>query len=196
MREYDRGAALVVVDVQNDFADPSGALYVPGGEERVVPAVKRETEAAVAAGAGVFYSQDWHPPRTPHFDIDGGLWPVHCVAGTWGARFHPGLGELAGPVIRKGTGGEDGYSAFTMADPQSGETAPTGLEEMLREEGRRRVTVVGLALDYCVKATALDAAAAGFAVMVPLPATAAVNLNPADEEKAITELTQAGITLL
>ena len=196
MREYDRGSALLVVDVQNDFADPAGALYVPEGDTRVVPAVNRETEAAVAGGAGVFYSQDWHPPRTPHFDIDGGPWPVHCVAETWGARFHPGLGQLAGPVIRKGTGGEDGYSAFKVADPQTGETSRTGLGEMLRAQGRRRVTVVGLALDYCVKATALDAAAGGFAVTVPLPATAAVNLNPADGEKAIAELTQAGVTIL
>lgn len=196
MRDYDRWDGLVIVDVQNDFADPAGALYVPEGDTRVVPVANREIAAAAEAGAGVFYSQDWHPPRTPHFDVDGGPWPAHCVAGTWGAEFHPGLARADGPVIRKGTGGEDGYSAFTTADPQSGETAPTGLEEMLRESGRRRVVVAGLALDFCVKETALDAAAAGFATAVILEAVAAVNLRPADGDRTVAELRQAGITIL
>lgn len=196
MRDYDRGDGLVVVDVQNDFADPAGALYVPQAETRVVPAVNREAAAAAGAGAGVFYSQDWHPPRTPHFDVDGGPWPVHCVAGTWGAEFHPDLERADGPVIRKGTGGEDGYSAFTVADPQSGETASTGLAEMLRADGRRRVVVTGLALDYCVKATALDAVAAGFATAVVMEAVAAVNLRPSDGDRALSELIQAGVALL
>ena len=196
MRDYGRGDGLVVVDVQNDFADPAGALYVPQAEARVVPAVNREAAAAAAAGAGVFYSQDWHPPRTPHFDVDGGPWPVHCVAGTWGAEFHPGLARADGPVVRKGTGGEDGYSAFTAADPQSGETASTGLAEMLRADGRRRVVVTGLALDYCVKATALDAVAAGFTAAVILEATAAVNLRPSDGDRAVSELVAAGVAVL
>ena len=82
--------ALIVVDVQNDFADPAGSLSVAGGED-VVPFINAQVEAALAAGAPVFYTQDWHPPSTPHFARDGGIWPVHCVAGTWGAELHPDL---------------------------------------------------------------------------------------------------------
>ena len=149
---YDHGTALVVVDVQNDFADPTGALSVRGAVD-VVAAVNEEVAAATAAGATVVYTQDWHPPRTPHFVTDGGPWPVHCVRDTWGAAFHPDL-VVAGPSVRKGTGGEDGYSGFTMRHPHTGEDAPTGLHDVLREYGIERVAIVGLALDYCVKATA------------------------------------------
>ena len=160
MTVYAPDTALVVVDVQNDFADPGGSLYVPGGDTQVVPAVNHQISLASAAGASVFYTQDWHPERTPHFAIDGGIWPVHCVAGTAGADFHPDL-RIEGPSVRKGTGGEDGYSGFTMRDPVSGEEIPTALASMIREAGCGRVVVVGLALDYCVKDTALDSAREG-----------------------------------
>ena len=83
-------AALIVVDVQNDFADPKGSLYVKGGE-MVVPVINEQVEAARAAGALVVYTQDWHPTSTPHFQKDGGIWPVHCVKETWGAELHPDL---------------------------------------------------------------------------------------------------------
>lgn len=194
MTGYDTRTALVVVDVQNDFADPSGSLYVRGGDTKVVPAVNREVARAVEAGASVFYTRDWHPERTPHFAIDGGIWPVHCVAGSGGAEFHPNL-RVEGPSVRKGANGEDGYSGFTMRDPTSGETIPTPLASMIREAGCRRVTVVGLALDYCVKDTALDSAGEGFDTTVLLGATAAVNLAPDDGAKAIAELEQAGVTV-
>ena len=194
MTEYDRETALVVVDVQNDFADPGGSLYVKGGDTRVVPAVNREVRKAAAAGAGVFYTQDWHPERTPHFAVDGGIWPVHCVAGTRGAEFHTDL-LVDGPSVRKGANGEDGYSGFTMRDPVSGETIPTPLASMLREAGCSRVVVVGLALDYCVKDTALDAAENGFETTVLLNATLAVDLEPGDGEKAASELRQAGVAV-
>ena len=88
MTFYDERTALVVVDVQNDFADPSGSLYVREGEQ-VVPVVNAEIAQAVAAGALTVYTQDWHPPHTPHFKQDGGIWPVHCVEDTWGSAFHP-----------------------------------------------------------------------------------------------------------
>ena len=184
----------MVVDVQNDFADPGGSLYVKGGDTRVVPAVNREVREAAAAGAGVFYTQDWHPERTPHFAVDGGIWPVHCVAGTRGAEFHTDL-LVDGPSVRKGANGEDGYSGFTMRDPVSGETIPTPLASMLREAGCSRVVVVGLALDYCVKDTALDAAENGFEATVLLNATLAVDLEPGDGEKAASELRQAGVAV-
>ena len=194
MTGYKYDTALVVVDVQNDFADPDGALYVRGGDTLVVPAVNREVGKAVTAGASVFYTQDRHPKRTPHFAIDGGIWPVHCVAGTRGAEFHPDL-RVEGPSVHKGANGEDGYSGFTMRDPVSGETIPTALASMIRDAGCTRVVVVGLALDYCVKDTALDAAQEGFRTTVLLDATAAVNLAPDDGEKAIAELGEAGVTV-
>ena len=177
MKGYDNQTALVVVDVQNDFADPSGSLYVQGGDTEVVPAVNREIDGAVAAGASIFYTQDWHPERTPHFAIDGGIWPVHCVGGSAGADFHPDL-RVEGPSVHKGANGEDGYSGFTMRDPVSGETIPTPLASMIRDVACKRVVVVGLALDYCVKDTALDSAREGFETTVLLGATAAVNLSP------------------
>ena len=194
MKGYDKQTALVVVDVQNDFADPSGSLYVQGGDTEVVPAVNREIDGAVAAGASIFYTQDWHPERTPHFAVDGGIWPVHCVGGSAGADFHPDL-RVEGPSVHKGANGEDGYSGFTMRDPVSGETIPTPLASMIRDVACNRVVVVGLALDYCVKDTALDSVREGFETTVLLGATAAVNLSPDDGEKAIEELRQAGVTI-
>src|SRR6187455_1576368 len=100
--DFDRTTAIIVTDVQNDFADPKGSLYVGGGEE--VPAiVNREIDRALAAGAAALYTQDWHPESTPHFAKDGGVWPVHCVASTWGAELHPDLVLPDDtPRIRKG----------------------------------------------------------------------------------------------
>jgi nicotinamidase/pyrazinamidase len=190
---YDPATALVVVDVQNDFADPEGSLYVRGGEQ-VVDAVNAEVQAARAAGATVLYTQDWHPPDTPHFAKDGGIWPVHCVAGTWGAELHPRL-AVEGERVRKGTGGEDGYSGFTMADPTTGETTPTGLAERLRAADVERIVVAGLATDYCVKATALDGVALGFPTRVVEGAVRPVELEPGDGERAVAEMRAAGVTL-
>ena len=191
---YDQHTALVVVDVQNDFADPAGSLTVPGAGE-VIAAVNEEIEAASAAGAYVVYTRDWHPPRTPHFVTDGGPWPVHCVRDTWGAEFHPDL-VVHGDSVSKGTGGEDGYSGFTMSDPVTGEAAPTGLHDLLRAHGIERVAVVGLALDYCVKATALDAVSLGYDCVVPRAATAPVEVNAGDGAAAEAELAAAGVIVV
>lgn len=199
MDRYDAGTALVVVDVQNDFADPAGSLSVPGGAA-VIGAVNDEIAAATAAGATVVYTQDWHPPTTPHFAIEGGPWPVHCVRDTWGAEFHPDL--VVGPPneivrVHKGTGGEDGYSGFTLRDPTDGSpVGTTGLAESLREAGVERVVVVGLALDYCVKATALDAVESGFDATVVRAATAPVDVDPGDGDRAVTELAAAGVSVV
>ncbi|NND85404.1 MAG: isochorismatase family protein, partial [Acidimicrobiia bacterium] len=160
--EFSPRTALVVVDVQHDFADPEGSLFVAGGPE-TVPVVNALIGEAVDAGATVAYTQDWHPPSTPHFARDGGVWPVHCVGGTVGSAFHPDLDIIEGaPIVRKGVGGEDGYSGFTMRDPLSGEAIPTDLADEIRTRGATEVVVVGLALDYCVRDTALDAARLGF----------------------------------
>ena len=188
--DYDERTALVVVDVQNDFADPNGNLYVKGGEE-VVFATNREIERAKEAGALVVYTQDWHPETTPHFEKDGGVWPTHCVQGTWGAEFHRDL-VVDGPVVQKGVDGGDGYSGFSVRDPESGEESATELERILRDRGIERVVVVGLAQDVCVKETTLDARRLGFDTTVIRDATAAVNLQPGDEEKAYEAMRSAG----
>lgn len=193
MTAYDPTTALIVVDVQNDFADPSGSLSVSGGE-RVVQRANAEIERAIAGGAAAVYTQDWHPESTPHFAKDGGIWPVHCVAETWGASLHPDL-RVAGEVVRKGSNGEDGYSGFTMRDAVSGEATPTRLEGLLRDRGITRVAVCGLATDYCVQATVLDALRLGFETAVLTDAIAAVNLQPDDGARALAAMAEAGAVL-
>ena len=193
MPSYDPTTALLVVDVQNDFADPAGSLYVRDGE-RVVPLINAEVELAEAAGARVVYTQDWHPPSTAHFEKDGGIWPVHCVMDSWGAELHADL-RVAGPVVRKGSNGEDGYSGFTMRDPESGETRPTELADLLADAGVTRLVVAGLATDYCVKATVLDGRQRGFPTTVLERAIRAVNLAEGDGERAIEEMLAAGALL-
>ena len=195
MQRYRPGTALIVVDVQNDFADPAGGLSVAGGES-VIPAIDREIAMARTNGALVVATQDWHPPTTPHFAKDGGIWPVHCVADTWGAELHPDLAlPDDAPRVRKGANGEDGYSGFTMRDPVTGETIATELEGLLRDAGVDSVVVTGLATDYCVKATAIDAAALGFRTSVLTDAIAAVDLAPGDGDRALAEMEAAGVTL-
>jgi len=193
MTGYDPSTALVVVDVQNDFADPAGSLYVLGCDG-VVGRINDAIQRAQAGGASVIYTQDWHPPSTPHFAKDGGVWPVHCVAETWGAELHPGL-VVAGPSVRKGSNGEDGYSGFTMRDAASGEDRPTELESLLRDQGVTSVVICGLATDYCVRGTVLDARRLGFETTVLTAAVAAVELAPGDGERALGEMAAAGARL-
>jgi nicotinamidase/pyrazinamidase len=193
MQRYGPGTALVVVDVQNDFADPAGSLSVAGGDTIIVT-VNREIEMARTNGAIVVATQDWHPESTPHFAKDGGSWPVHCVADTWGAALHPALALPAdAPRVRKGANGEDGYSGFSMRDAVTGETIATELEILLRDAGTQRVVVVGLATDYCVKATAIDAVRLGFETHVLTDAIAAVDLEAGDGERALDEMQTAGV---
>ena len=195
-RTYDPSTALLVVDVQNDFADPRGGLYVDGGEQ-VVDVINQEITAARAAGASVIYTQDWHPETTPHFEKDGGTWPVHCVAGTWGAQLHPELDvEDDATIVRKGVDGGDGYSGFSVRDPISGDEQATELGRLLEEAGTRRLVVTGLAGDVCVRATALDARELGYPVELPLAATRMVELEAGDGERTIAELRDAGVTIL
>jgi nicotinamidase/pyrazinamidase len=195
MPDYQPGTALIVVDVQNDFADPRGSLAVHGADA-ILPVVNREVARALAGRALVVCSQDWHPEHTPHFKRDGGPWPVHCVAGTWGAELHPAL-EIPDrtAIVRKGSNGEDGYSAFTMLDTATRQTVPTMLEPLLEEAGVRRVVIVGLATDYCVRQTALDAVRLGFETIVLTDGIAAVDLAPGDGARALAELDAAGVHL-
>ncbi|MGE0880320.1 MAG: isochorismatase family protein [Acidimicrobiia bacterium] len=190
---YDRQTALVVVDVQNDFADPAGSLSVPRGDA-VVAVANREVAAAKQAGALVVYTQDWHPERTPHFMADGGPWPMHCVHGSWGAALHPDLSTGA-IIVRKGTGGEDGYSGFTMV-ASGGAAKSTGLHELLRRKHVTKVRIVGLATDYCVLATAIDAVNLGYETVVLLDGVKAVDVTPGDGTRALDRMVAAGVNLV
>lgn len=185
------GTALLVVDVQNDFC-AGGALAVPEGD-RVVDPINRLLAAHAAAGAAIFATRDWHPAGSSHFREHGGHWPVHCVAGTHGAAFHPRLRFPAGTVVvSKGQAPDsDGYSAFDGRLP-AGET----LERALAEHDIGRVTVCGLATDYCVRASVLDARARGLEVSVVRDAIAAVNLQPGDDATALREMEASGAVLL
>ena len=191
---YDSLTALIVVDVQNDFAHPDGALFVRGAPA-IIPRINEEMARAIEQGGRVFLTQDWHPPRTPHFETDGGVWPVHCVADTWGAEFHEGLAAPDAPVIRKGADGGDGYSAFAVLDPESGEASETELRSTLEGAGVRRVAVAGLATDYCVKETVLDAVRLGYEATVLRGCTAAVDLKADDGEAALRAMRAAGAAI-
>jgi nicotinamidase/pyrazinamidase len=195
MLRYRPGVALVIVDVQNDFADPRGSLAVRGAAD-VIPVINGEAALARNNHALVVLTQDWHPTRTPHFIRDGGPWPPHCVIDTWGAEFHPALDVPQGTaIVRKGSNGEDGYSAFTMRDPATGQDVPTMLQPLLQAAGVEEVVVVGLATDYCVRATSLDAIRLGFRATVLTDAIAAVNVSEGDGERALAELKAAGAVL-
>jgi nicotinamidase/pyrazinamidase len=191
---YGPQVALVVVDLQNDFADPAGSLSVRGGAD-IVPLVNAEVERALATGAAVAYTQDWHPAHTPHFAQDGGIWPVHCVEETWGARLHPEL-SVHGQIVRKGTHGEDGYSGFSMRNPAGGIPVPTELDAALSRGGIKRLVVCGLATDYCVKATALDGMRLGYETAVLVDGVRAVDRKAGDGQRALDEMVEAGVRLV
>lgn len=186
--------ALVVVDMQHDFADPTGSLYVKGGEELLEPIVEA-IERTRAAGGLVVYTQDWHPEQTPHFADFGGLWPVHCVIGSKGADLLPDL-PVHGPVVRKGSGPEDGYSGFSVLHLPTGENRETELSAILDENGIMALTVVGLAGDWCVTETAVDGIRLGYRVTVPLALTRFVELNAGDRDAAVAKMQDAGVTVL
>ena len=173
--------ALIVVDVQNDFC-PGGALAVAHGDEVVAP-LNRLIEEFLERGEPVFKSRDWHPEKTKHFAAYGGAWPVHCVQNTKGAEFHPALiDDMHIRVVSKGLGDEDCYSAFDGTD----------LALQLRRLGVEEVWIGGLATDYCVKNTVLDALKEGFQVKALENAMRAVELKPGDGEAALAEMREAG----
>ncbi|MFZ9218503.1 MAG: isochorismatase family protein [Candidatus Limnocylindrus sp.] len=186
--------ALLIVDLQVDFGDPSGSLFVAGAPA-ALPHILRLVERARDHGELVVWSQDWHPESTPHFAPQGGTWPVHCVAGSPGAELLPEavVAQRSGDVvIRKGVAGEDGYSAFSLRNPVTGEVRSTELAALLRRASVTLVTVCGLATDWCVKATALDALTAGFTVEVAVAATAGVELRTGDTAAALQAIESAG----
>ena len=174
--------ALIIVDVQKDFCS-GGALPVPEGE-KVVPILNRYIEKFSKAGALIVATRDWHPPNHISFKSRGGAWPPHCIQGTPGAEFHPGLNLPAKVEIvsKASSPDKEAYSGFDGTD----------LEEKLRNAGVRRVFVGGLATDYCVKSTVLDALKLGFKTILLLDAIKGVDVNPGDSEKAINEMFRKG----
>jgi nicotinamidase/pyrazinamidase len=181
----DKKKALIVVDVQNDFC-PGGALAVAEGDQVVAP-LNRLIDEFLKRGEPVFKSRDWHPAKTKHFADYGGTWPVHCVQNTKGAEFHPQLlDDIHIRTISKGLGDEDSYSAFDGTD----------LALQLRRLGVEEVWIGGLATDYCVKNTVLDALKEGFKVKALEAAMRAVDLKPGDGERAIEEMRAAGAEII
>ena len=183
--------ALIVVDVQNDFC-PGGALPIPRGDE-VIELIEKMILLVYHRGWEIFASRDWHPRKTTHFKTHGGAWPEHCVQETYGADFHPNLLKLRifATFISKGTReNEDAYSAFDGMD-----NSGTPLLELLEEQNVETIFICGLATDYCVKATALDAKRYGLETHLLLDACRAVNLQPDDEEKAVEEMRNAGVVV-
>jgi nicotinamidase/pyrazinamidase len=179
------GDALLIVDVQNDFC-PGGALPVPEGDS-IIPVLNQWIAYARARRIPVFASRDWHPPNHISFKDRGGPWPPHCVRGTPGAAFHP---DLRLPrdvhiVSKAEDPGKDSYSAFGGTD----------LAGLLRRAVVKTVWIGGLAQDYCVRATALDAIQQGFTVHLITDATRAVNVHPGDGQHALDEIQQAGAVL-
>lgn len=181
------GSALVIEDVQNDFC-PGGNLAVPGGD-RVVPVLNRYGELFRRKGLPVYASRDWHPSDSGHFNTGGGVWPVHCVQETDGARFHPDLRlPVDTLIISKGMDpAQDGYSSFEAVTEDG-----VDFQSSLRQRGVRHMYIGGLATDYCVKNTVLDALRRGFAVTLLIDAVRGVNLSPGDAEAAIREMVEAG----
>jgi nicotinamidase/pyrazinamidase len=179
--------ALLIVDAQNDFCQ-GGSLAVEGGDE-VVPLLNEYAKRFRERGYPVYASRDWHPSMTRHFKEFGGLWPPHCVQGTAGAAFHPGLEPPpADTIVTAGDSPNDeGYSAFEghMADGES-------FGERLRRDAVTHLFMGGIATDYCVRASALDARRLGFDVTVLVDAVRAVELEPGDADRAIREMVNAG----
>ncbi len=183
--------ALVVVDLQNDFC-PGGSLGIAGGD-RVIPILNRYMQRFGELKAPIYASRDWHPPVTKHFQAHGGVWPPHCVQGTKGAEFHPAVTLPPDVVIvSKGMDPEqDAYSCFQAQDPDGMDFAVS-----LGEHGIQRLFVGGLATDYCVRSTVLDALHEGFQVVVLEDAIGAVDLRPGDGDRAIEEMRAAGATFV
>jgi nicotinamidase/pyrazinamidase len=173
---------LIVVDVQNDFC-AGGALAVADGD-----AVVEEVNRLAGEYPFVVATRDWHPPDHDSFRAQGGPWPVHCVRETGGAELHPRLhtSEIDAVVDAGREPDHEGYSGFEH----------TELERLLRDQGVDTVHVAGLALDYCVKETALDARRLGFDVVLHLGATRAIDAEPGDAERTLEELRDAGVEIV
>jgi nicotinamidase/pyrazinamidase len=183
----NRESALLVVDIQKDFC-AGGALAAPGGDG-IIPALNRHLADARTREIAVYATRDWHPAKTSHFKEYGGAWPPHCVQGTPGAQFHPDL-KLPPDAIIVNKGDDPqrhGYSAF---DGHTSDGKP--LLHDLRDRRITRVYVMGIATDYCVRESALDALRAGLEVRVLADAIAGIDVRPGDAQRALDEISAAG----
>ena len=174
--------ALLIIDFQNDFTS-GGALEVPGGDEIAEPVRRLADHFGL-----VFATRDWHPPDHASFETEGGPWPVHCVRGTHGAEFHPAMADVhLDAVVDVGREPQDeGYSGFEKSD----------LAQILRDHDVDQVYVCGLATDYCVRASAIDACNEGFDVTVVADAVRGVEVHPGDSERALREMRAAGARIV
>ncbi|MEM1524994.1 MAG: bifunctional nicotinamidase/pyrazinamidase [Nitrososphaerales archaeon] len=177
-----KDSALLIIDVQNDFC-PNGALPVPDGD-KIIPILNKYIEKFVKAGASIYATRDWHPPNHISFKTRGGTWPPHCIQNTRGAEFHPKLALPKGvKIISKGTSPDrEAYSGFEG----------TNLSSLLKDQGIKTVFIGGLATDYCVKATVLDALKEGFHVVFLEDASKGVDVNKGDSERAIKIMMEKG----
>jgi nicotinamidase/pyrazinamidase len=187
---FQVGDGLLLVDPQNDFC-PGGSLAVADGDA-VIPVLNAWVSAAQSAGVPIFVSRDWHPPRTTHFKEYGGVWPPHCVMDTRGAEFHPDLRLTSDAVVvSKGMGEtEDAYSAFAARDDSN-----ILLGALLKARNVNHLYIAGLATDYCVKNSALDALNLRLGVTLVPEGMRAVNLQPTDGEQALAEMRARGAQL-
>lgn len=182
-----KNSALVIVDVQNDFC-PGGALPVPEGD-KVVPVLNKYIQRFQKAGLPIYASRDWHPEKTKHFKAFGGMWPSHCIQGTKGAAFHPDLKLPKGTIIlTKGEDpNEDSYSGFQAHDSEG-----KPFIQNLKVKWIEHLYVGGLATDYCVRATVLDALKEDFKVTVLVDAIRGVDIKSGDSANAMKEMEKAG----
>lgn len=175
-------SALIIVDVQNDFT-PGGALPVPEGDKVIEP-LNKYIQLFNNSGQIIIATRDWHPPNHKSFKEYGGIWPPHCIQNSWGAEFHPNLHLPKKTIIinKAYEIDKEAYSGFEG----------TNLDLILREKGIKRVFIGGLATDYCVKNTVLDALKLGYETILLLDAVKGVDVNEGDSEKAINEMVTKG----
>ncbi|MDD5154950.1 MAG: bifunctional nicotinamidase/pyrazinamidase [Candidatus Omnitrophica bacterium] len=179
--------ALLIVDIQNDFC-PGGALGISGGD-KIITAINKYIGRFSKNKLPIFISRDWHPKKTAHFKKFGGVWPVHCIENTRGAAFHPKLKiPKEAIIISKGMDPrQDSYSAFQAEDSHR-----QSLANLLKIFGIEEIYIAGLATDYCVKYSTIDALKKGFEVKILKDAVAGVNLNPEDSKEALRQITAMG----
>jgi nicotinamidase/pyrazinamidase len=187
----NENTAFLGIDLQNDFGNPKGSLYVKGGEELAIIAGNIISEFG---GELIYWTRDYHPANHCSFKVNGGNWPRHCIKGTWGAKFLENLAiDPKDEFVMKGVYTHvDSYSGFFDNQKEK----QTELDEILKGQYITQLFVMGLATDYCVKFTVLDAIELGYKVFVYLPGCRAVNITPGDGEKAVKEMEDAGAIII
>jgi nicotinamidase/pyrazinamidase len=190
--QYNKHVALVVVDFQNDFTDPKGTQYIPGAEG-IVHAVNKEISLCREQHGTVIYIQDWHPRVTQHFKSYNGRIGEHCVRNSWGAQLHPDL-EISGDVLRKGIEGEDAFSCFSVRELETGVTKATLLETVLIDRLIKKIVFVGLATDFCIYESAIEALSKGFEVAVVVKGVCSAHVEA--QTDALAKMQKVGVEIV